>query len=299
MTVCARRSRYDCLVTRSTIAFLATAALLLLAAPARAADPLPLASASPADRATIAPTPTGGIPWRIRIVGLPPEAQVAVTITPSAATGPDGATLDDSNRLDFIFLSADAANPSLYTARSDPGPNAWSADNGTYFWQVTATYTDGSGVFHTAASEIQRLTIGTPPPAGTTTPGTTGPGAARRTLAMSSLDATYYMRRLIRQRTKRTPAGLRLNCRRLTSASFRCRPAWRDRLNVYAATATFRHVRSGSRVVSTATVRGTRASRQCVRDRSLRSCRVAFRWQARIASRPPGTRVSRLSPSAA
>jgi hypothetical protein len=294
MSARAYRARYDCLVTRSGIALLAAAALLLLAAPARAADPLPFASASPADRATVAPTPTGGIPWRVRIVGLPPEAQVAVTVTPSAATGSDGQTLDDTNRLDFFFLSADAANPSLYAAKSDPGPNAWSADNGTYFWQVTATYTDGSGVFHTAVSEIQRLVIGTAPAGGTTptTPG--GSTTTRRTLAMSSLDATFYVRQLIRQRTKRTPVGLRFACRRLTSASFRCRPTWRDSRNVYTATtATFRHARSGSRVVSSATLRGRRASRQCVRTRSVRSCGVAFRWQARIAARPPGTRAAR------
>jgi hypothetical protein len=153
---------------------------------------------------------------------------------------------------------------------------------------VTATWTDASGAFHSAASAIARLVIGTPP--ATPPPSSAGGGSARTTLAMSSLDVTYYIRQLIRRHTKRPAARLRYNCARLTPRSFRCRPTWRDSRNQYSATATFTHTRTSGRIVASATLSGRRASRQCVRTRSLSACRQPFRWRSVIAVRPRGTR---------
>ena len=45
------------------------AALLVLAAPAGAVDPLTVTSSSPANRASVPLTPTGGIPWQITVAG--------------------------------------------------------------------------------------------------------------------------------------------------------------------------------------------------------------------------------------
>jgi hypothetical protein len=107
---------------------------------------------------------------------------------------------------------------------------------------------------------------------------------------MSSVDATYYVRQLIRRHTKRATVRLRYNCARLNSLSFRCRPTWRDSRNQYSATVTFTHSRKSGRTIASARLNGRRASRQCVRSRSLSGCQRSFRWQSVIAGRPLGTR---------
>jgi hypothetical protein len=107
---------------------------------------------------------------------------------------------------------------------------------------------------------------------------------------MSSLDATYYVRQLIRRHTKRATVRLRYNCARLTSRSFRCRPTWRDSRNRYSAVATVTHTRTSGRIVASASLSGRRASRQCTQSRSLSAGRRPFRWRSVIAARPRGTR---------
>jgi hypothetical protein len=257
-------------------------------------------ASSPANGAFVPPTPTGGIPWSLRVTGPPPGADLAVTIATNPAVGPDG-TLPTDNRVDLFFLSEDPAVPGSFGARSDPGPNAWSEIPGTYYWQAIATWTDAAGTFHRAASRVETVNIGIAPPAPAPAPGGAGGGAggaggagagagARTTLAMSSLDAPFYIRGLIRQRTKRTPVGLHYACKRLKSSSFRCRPTWRDRRNAYSSTtATLTHLRSGGRVVARVTLTGRRASRTCTRRRSVRSCGVRFTWKATLATRPLGS----------
>jgi hypothetical protein len=271
---------------RSAAILVALAAALLVAAPAHAVDPLPLTSVSPPDRAVVPLTPTGGIPWQIGVAGVPADAAVSVTVTSSPATGPDGVTLLDANRVDFFFLSPSPTAAGEYTGRSDPGPNAWSADAATYYWQVRATWTDPAGVFHAAASAIERIFVGTAPPATPATPAPGPIGSTRTTLGMSSLDATFYVRAVIRRRTRRAPLRLHYGCARLTSRAFRCRPTWRDRRNRYSATATFTHTRRAGRVVARATFTGRRASRTCTRTRSVARCGVRFRWRATLAPRP-------------
>jgi hypothetical protein len=271
---------------RSLIALLTVAAALLVAAPAQAADPLVLTAVSPADRASVPPTPTGGIPWQITARAVPADANVSVTVSSTPTTGPDG-VLATTDRVDFFFLVL--AGSGVYSGRSDPGPNAWSATAATYYWQALATWTDAAGVFHSAASPVLRLGIGTRPPA-SPSPAPAGGGARpRTTLAMSLLDATSYIRALIRSHTHRAPVKLHYSCARRSSRSFRCRPTWRDSRNTYSATATFSHSRTAGRIVAKATVTGRRASRQCMQRRSVKSCGRAFRWRATTAARRPGT----------
>jgi hypothetical protein len=282
-------------MTRIVVTLLTAAAATLAlasAAQAQAVEPLPLSAVSPANGAFRPPTPTGGLAWQFTVTGPPPGADVAVTVSPSPVTGPNG-TLPIETRLDFFRVTENPAAPGQFSGLSDPGPNAWSANLGVYYWQAVATWTDAAGAFHTAGSAIEKLTIGTPPPTPPPSP-TGGPGGAgagaRTTLAMSSLDAPFYIRALIRQRTKRTPTGLHYACKRLKSSSFRCRPTWRDNRNVYSrTTATLTHVRSGGRVVARATLSGLRASRTCTRRRSVRSCGVRFRWRSTLATRPLGS----------
>jgi hypothetical protein len=151
---------------------------------------------------------------------------------------------------------------------------------------VRATWTDATSVFHSAASNIERLVIGTPPPSAPPSAPGQSPSSARTTLAMSALDATYYVRAVIRQRTRRSPRNLRYRCARLSSRSFRCRPSWRDTRNIYSATVSFTHARTGGRIVARGTFSGLRASRQCVRSRTVKSCGRPFRWHAVTAARP-------------
>lgn len=279
---------------RYLVPLLAVTAALLLAPPALAVDPLTVSRTTPADRALVPPTPTGGIPWQVTLAGVPDDANVSVTVSTSPATGGDGVTLATENRDDFFFVTP-TGTPGTFAGRSDPGPNAWSAVVATYFWQLIATWTDAGGVFHSAAGPIVRLFIGTTlPPGAAPAPGTgtgtaTGRPGVRPTLRMSVLDPPYYVRALIRSHTTRTPVRLRYGCARLNTRSFRCRPTWRDSRNVYSATATFTHARSGSRVVARATVTGRRASRQCTRTRSVKACGRPFRWRATILARPLGT----------
>ena len=103
---------------------------------------------------------------------------------------------------------------------------------------------------------------------------------------MSTLDARYYVRTVIKRQTKRPATRLRYGCVRRSAQAFRCRPTWRDSRNLYAATATFTHVRRGGRVVAQATVTGRRASRQCTRTRSVAACSKPFRWRSTVAARP-------------
>jgi hypothetical protein len=282
-------------MTRFVVTLLAAAAAACVLAPAaEALDPLPLSALSPANGAFRPQTPTGGIAWQFTVTGPPPGADVAVTVSPAPTVGPDG-MLPIETRLDFFRLTENPAAPGQFSGLSDPGPNAWSANLGVYYWQAVATWTDAANVLHTAGSPIEKLTIGTPPPTPPPSPGGGAGGAGagagdRTTLAMSSLDAPFYIRTVIRQRTKRPPVGLRYACKRLKSSSFRCRPTWRDRRNAYSrTTATLTHVRSGGRVVARVTVTGLRASRTCTRRRSVRSCGVRFRWSATLATRPLGS----------
>jgi|1186.fasta_scaffold51067_3 hypothetical protein len=283
---------------RYLVALFAVTAALVLAPPAFAVDPLTVTSSTPADRALVPPTPTGGISWTVRLAGVPDDANVSVTVRSDPTTGDDGVTLAAQGRDDFFFVTPTGA-PVTFFGRSDPGPNAWSAVAGTYYWQILATWTDASMVFHSAAGPIERVFIGTtlPPGAAGTGPGTPGaPGTAngagrpgvRPTSGMTSLDPPYYIRKLIRGHTKRKPVRLRYGCARRNVRSFRCRPTWRDSRNVYSATATFTHTRSGGKVVARATVTGVRASRQCTRTRSLKACGRSFHWRSTIASRPLG-----------
>ena len=281
---------------RYLVPLLAVTAALLLAPPALAVDPLTVSSTTPADRALVPPTPTGGISWQVTLSGVPDDANVSVTVRSDPMLGDDGVPLAAEGRDDFFFVPPTGA-PGTFFGRSDPGPNAWSAVVGTFYWQLLATWTDAAGVFHSAAGPVARVFIGTTlPPGAAPAPGTgTGTGTAtgrpgvRPTLGMTSLDPPYYIRALIRTHTKRTPARLRFGCARLNTRSFRCRPTWRDSRNVYSATATFTHSRSGGKVVARATVTGRRASRQCTRTRSVRACGRPFRWRATVASRPLGT----------
>ena len=283
-------------MTRSVVALVAVGAALLVAPPAQAAEPLTLTSATPADGAVVPPTPTGGIAWQI--AGAPPGANVLVTVSTSPATAADGMTLSDENRVDFFFLSESTTTPGGYSGRSDPGPHAWSETAATYYWQVRATWTDAASAFHAAVSKIERIVIGSPssvpPPSGQqpSAPGTS-PSSTRTTLAMSALDATFYVRAVIRQRTRRKPRNLHYGCARLSSRSFRCRPRWRDSRNIYSATVTFRHTRTGQRIVARGTFRGLRATRRCARSRTLESCRRPFRWRAVTAARPVSASPSR------
>jgi hypothetical protein len=271
-------------MTRSVATLLAVGGALLLAPSAQAAEPLALTSATPADGAFVAPQASGGIPWQITITGPPPGANVSVTVSTSPATGPDG-TLPTDNRVDFFFLSESTTSAGVYSGLSDPGPNPWSATVARYYWQVIATWTDASSVFHSAATKVARLVIGTAPPAAPP-PAPGQSSSARTTLAMSALDATFYVRAVIRRRTKRPPHNLHYGCARRSSRSFRCRPSWRDRRNVYSATVTFTHARTGRRIVASGTFSGLRASRACARSRTVASCGRRFRWHTVIAARP-------------
>jgi hypothetical protein len=298
-------------MSRSAITLLAVGAAVLFVLPAQALaqapapETLTLTNASPADGATVPLTPTGGIPWQIAFTGPPADAAVSVTVTSSPDTGPDGVSLLDANRVDFFFITTTDATPGVYAGKSDPGPDAWSEAAGGFYWQVRATWTDAAGMFHAAVSPIERIGVGTKAPPALTTPGSanapgspTAPGQSpsstpRTTLAMASADATFYVRRVIRQRTKRQPRSLRVRCRRASSRSFRCRPTWRDSVNTYTATVTFTHSRSGQRILVRGTVRGRRASLRCTRTRSLRSCQRSFRWTVRTTARPVTTSRSR------
>jgi hypothetical protein len=267
-----------------TLLAVLTAGLLLVPS-AGAAEPLTIRSTVPADGAFVLPTPFNGIAFAALLTGVPDDAQVSVTVSTSTAADADGALLTAS-RVDFFFLFPNGV-PGGYSALSDPGPNAWSGNLGPYFWQIVATWTDAAGVFHDAVGKIEALTIGTQPATPVPAPLPPGP-AARPTLRMTTLDAPYYVRTLIRRHTHRAPVSLRTGCRRLNTRSFRCRPTWRDSRNSYSATLTLTHGGTLARVTARATATGRRASRRCTRRRTFKACATAFRWQSTMLARPLG-----------
>jgi hypothetical protein len=99
-------------------------------------------------------------------------------------------------------------------------------------------------------------------------PAPTPAASSQPTLAMRASDATFYVRRVIKDRTRRQSHNLRYGCARRTTRSFRCRPNWFDNRNLYAGTVTFTHFSEG----------GLRASRSCARRRSVKTCARSFRW---------------------
>src|SRR4051812_6448050 len=194
---------------RYLVALLAVTAALVLASPALAVDPLTVTSSTPADRALVPPTPTGGISWTVRLGGVPDDANVSVTVRSDPTLGDDGVTLAAEGRDDFFFVTPTGA-PGTFFGRSDPGPNAWSAVVGTFYWQLLATWTDAAGVFHSAAGPRARGFMGTTLPPGAAPARGTGRGrgtgggqpGVRPPGGMPPLDPPYYIRALIRTHTK-------------------------------------------------------------------------------------------------
>src|SRR3954465_6595996 len=109
---------------RYLVALFPLTAPLVLAPPAFAVDPLTVTSSTPADRALVPPTPTGGISWTVRLAGVPGDANVSGTGRADPATGDYGVTLAAQGRDDFFFVTPTGA-PVTFFGRSDPCPNAW------------------------------------------------------------------------------------------------------------------------------------------------------------------------------
>jgi hypothetical protein len=196
-------------------------------------------------------------------------------------------TLATADRVDFVFLSPNGA-PGGWAGRTDPGPNAWSATAGTYFWQVVATWTDAAGVFHQAVTGVARLFLGIPAPAAPTGPGAGGGGGRPRNDAADVGGRRHVLRPHrdppAHEAHARPACGLGLlGAARDAHVSLPAHVARQpQRLPGHAS---FTHVRSGERIVARTTVTGRRASRQCLRTRSFASCSTRFRWRATLAAR--------------
>src|SRR4051794_41591839 len=150
-------------MARLSVTVLAVVAVaLVLPSAAAAVDPLSVTSTVPADGAFRPPTPSGGIPFQVVVAGVPADANVSVTVSSSPATGADG-TLPTDNRVDFFFLAPNGVAGG-YSALSDPGPDAWSANLGSYFWPLPAAWNHAAGAVPSAAPAAARPSHRRPPP---------------------------------------------------------------------------------------------------------------------------------------
>lgn len=266
-------------MNRLILAIAAAAATALLAAPvAQAVEPLVLASVTPADGTVYAAQPQYGVSWQIT-GGPPAGASVTLSVSSTPATGTDGATLSDLNRVDFTILAASSTDVGVYQGVSNAGPGWWTNIPGTYYWQIHATWTEfppypASPIFHDAVSPIQRIVIQAPQQPAPSQPAP----VSQPSLAMSSTDAAYYVRALIRLKTKRQPHNLHYACGRVATRSFRCRPSWRDSRSIYAGTVKFTHFLESGQIVAHGAFNGLRASRSCLRTHSVKRCARSVHW---------------------
>ncbi len=108
-------------------------------------EPLPYTSLSPANGATAVaegPYPGGsaGIPWTMTAKqGL---IFVTVSFASTPAVGSDGKTLSELDNVGSCKMFESTTDRGSYLTPGCGGPSGWAATPGTYYWQVSADWTN-------------------------------------------------------------------------------------------------------------------------------------------------------------
>ena len=254
--------------------------LLLAALLAALASPAASAAAVPMDVVPVNPV-NGGV----FATGNAVTASVGARWTPASAhprelyleitnqniLGQDGTLAND-----FQYMAGGAA---LY--KSDADPSSWTGQTaalfllrpGTYYFQFHAIGTSQecgtADAGCTLASRVFSFRTAAPqasPP----------PVAAPSVTKWKVADATSEVRRVIRHATKRSPSNLHRACSRVSSLRMRCSADWYDKRWVWAGTIKL-SIDSAFTDITYA-FKGIRASRACLRTRSISRCgrRTAF-----------------------
>jgi hypothetical protein len=266
------------------IATFAAAAASAWASP----EPLAPVSPSPASGATL--TPQGAIAFKLTSPSSKfGNLQVIVAAQPLLlASGELGEAIEHINLSPVPGEKGVYAGSSLFAANQA----GWSFTPGTYYWQVTAVYTETTSTppFIRASeewSEPYTLVIApaTSIPTGgaAQTPGSSAPapGVGSQAPSVLSLTAAYArVKREITHRTGHRPIRLHASCTRPAGAGVRCRTNWLS--GAPASRSTLRYSGTFQLVSSASAVRvsfsGVRERLACTRRHGSRRCQSHVRW---------------------
>ncbi len=219
---------------------------------ARAQEPLPVTSTTPANGARYSPG-TVPVEWFLTSsdTGL---TEVWVEIASRNVPGQDG-TLANEFFVDGFPMFRGDAYPNTYKGIAS---RRWMESPGTYYWQIRAR---GSAK-QDYRSPVYSLTIEAPrEPEATPEP------------KLTAAELPRLLRIAIRSETGRSPQGLRRRCSRQDDQTFGCSVRWFDSRNVYAGDLT---VQAADEETFMSEFDGLRASRRCVKRKSVRRCAKPF-----------------------
>jgi hypothetical protein len=254
------------------VLLIAVIVLGVLSASARSAEPLPVASVSPVDGATL---PIASKPIAFEWVNSNPEQhffQVRVVLsTQSPPVGSDGLLTDFTADVFALFNSE--AEPTIFRGQSNYVANGswWNTKPGTYYWQIMATSLPPSFVSY--LSPVYTLTIAAPPPPAP-------PAAAPRTPPISLEEAYAAVKEIIWRQTRLHPHHLSSRCSLPTEDEANCAASWASTLRP-AATALlyagrFRLWQEGEHRYFSFS--GLREREGCARHYGAKRCATRVRW---------------------
>lgn len=274
------------------LSFVVSAALALGGPPAIAAGyPLNVASITPAPgQLTSMNIPIYGTGSQEIEVVIPDRPGLTTGLTVEIASanvaGQDG-TLADDYRVAGTYggLTPRDSNPAAY--RGSVSSSAWS-NPGTYYLQLSARGyypscpggpTESSCIY---ISPVYTYTVVSPAPPAAPAPtapaGTSGVSSTPEAIPspfLSLSETRSTIRRIIRSRARRQPQNLKYGCSREDDATFTCNSSWYDSRNLWALTF---YISADNEDVVSWNASGLKASRSCVKRRSVRRCARRVSW---------------------
>jgi hypothetical protein len=225
-------------------------------ADARAADPLPFASLTPADGASMTVPPLASNTYFS--VKLQADTNLQTWLSGEVSTSPlpgvDG-TLADDFRVDSFTLFESDAFPGTWTGTSYGN---WQRTPGTYYWQFQMqcywnhTSCGGSGAccdYRMYMSPVRRIVITAPPAAPPAPPSPPanppGPPPSQVAAVISGRDVRRYVSVIIRDNTSGRVRSLSRTCSGAFSRNASCYLTWRIGRYRFQGTARFRHFLDG------------------------------------------------------
>jgi hypothetical protein len=231
-------------------------------------ESLPVTSSSPADGASVTPSPSSAVPFEV--VSVHGAAGFLVRVTTQNVLGDDG-TLSDLNMADEFALAESTTNFGVYQGVSLTGPTHWTNVPGRYYWQIFGydSYFDpstGTIVCHAYKSAVYTINVVAP----------SGGSGSPPPITLS--DAKRYATIMVRQRTHRTASGT-ISCSRVNSFTLHCNLAWTAGGYSYRASGRFwNYIASDGNAYWWYDFSGTRFALSCLAQHSRSWCGRHFRW---------------------
>jgi hypothetical protein len=253
---------------------LVAALLVCLVLPSSSvADPLPIASLSPANGST--QTPGYRVPFEL-VSSSSTLIGVKVEVATQNVPGQDGSLADDFQK-DTVFLTKSDAYPTTYRGTSTGYGGGWESTPGTYYWQVSASeFINEAPYVRKYLGPVYTITIGyppPPPPVAEPTPSAIAP------LTLSELYAA--VKGIIRRETGKPGRHLSSKCHKKSTYTATCSASWststRFTASTYLYSGAFGFVAKATKL--NFTFLGLRAQYGCVRrHHATKPCAHRVRW---------------------